>query len=102
MTLSPPRNARMAAAADYSWVTGELTYVHAGKGAWVVRYASLDTEDRFGGSMVLTTGVNVNRFREGDIVTVRGEVLDDGRPGGSLGGALYRPIDIKLEEREGR
>ncbi len=41
---------------DYSWITGQLFYIHADGGLWVLRYAGVDSEDRFGGSVVLAYG----------------------------------------------
>jgi hypothetical protein len=85
---------------DYSWITGQLTFVHTGtSGVWVVRYATVDTEDRFGGSVVLAANVEMRNFREGDLVSVRGEVLNEGRATNILGGALYRPSHIDMIER---
>jgi hypothetical protein len=84
---------------DFSWITGQLYYLHVDGGIWVVRYASVDTEDKFGGSVVLTAGVPMHNFREGDLVSVRGEILNNGRPAGHVGGALYRPEHIDMVER---
>jgi hypothetical protein len=84
---------------DYSWVTGELFYVRSARGQWVVRYATVDTEDRYGGSVVLAAAVNMKNFREGDLVTVHGSILNEGRGSRYLGGPLYRADDISMIER---
>jgi hypothetical protein len=84
---------------DYSWVTGQLQYVHANGGLWVVRYATVDTEDRFGGSVVLAPTINMKNFREGDLVSVHGEILNEGRATTVLGGALYRASHVDMIER---
>jgi hypothetical protein len=84
---------------DYSWVTGQLFYVHAGGGMWVLRYAGVDEEDNYGGSVVLTSAVNMRNFREGDLVSVTGEVLKDGRASKHLGGPLYRATSVNMVER---
>ena len=84
---------------DYSWVTGQLCFVHADGGLWVVRYATVDTEDRFGGSVVLASVVNMKNYREGDLVTVHGSILKAGRASKYLGGALYRAEGIDIVER---
>src|SRR5205823_4031776 len=42
-----------AARSDYCQLTGRLCFVHTEGGVWVLRYASEDREDRFGGSVVL-------------------------------------------------
>ena len=84
---------------DYSWVTGQLFYIHAGKGLWVVRYATVDTEDPFGGSVVLAPAVNMKNFREGDLVSVQGEILNGSRASKNLGGPSYRADHVELIER---
>jgi hypothetical protein len=84
---------------DYSWITGQLFYVHADGGVWVLRYASVGEEDRYGGSAVLATAVNMKNYREGDLVSVSGEVLDQGRASRHLGGCLFRASSIDMIER---
>jgi hypothetical protein len=98
---SPPLSGRDRAGHehDYSWITGYLYYVHADGGRWVLRYAALDQVDRYGGSVVLAPGMEMGNYREGDLVTVHGEVLSEGRATRSLGGALYRVQLIEMVER---
>jgi hypothetical protein len=84
---------------DYSWITGQLFFVHADGGVWVLRYSSVSEEDRFGGSAVLAPAVNMKNYREGDLVSVSGEVLDQGRASRHLGGCLFRASSIDLIER---
>ncbi len=84
---------------EYRWVTGQLFYIHAESGLWVVRYAPVDREDRYGGSVVLAPAVNMDGFQEGDLVTVRGEILNEGRAYKYLGGPLYRGLEVHLEDR---
>jgi hypothetical protein len=89
--------------ADYSRVTGRLSYVHTGGGAWVVRYAPIDCEDLYGGSVVLAHVTDLDTFKDGDLVAVEGKILDDGRRGSkALGGARYRASIITLIERPAR
>ena len=90
---------RTGNALDYSWVTGQLYHIHADGGLWVVRYAPLDKEDRFGGSVVLSSTASMAGCREGDLVTVRGEVIDEGRASKFLGGPAYRASSIDLIAR---
>jgi hypothetical protein len=90
---------RMGHEADYSRITGYLYYVHTDGGRWLLRYATLDQVDRYGGSVVLIPCMEMGKFREGDLVTVRGAVLNEGRTSRSLGGALYRTQMIELVER---
>ncbi len=84
---------------DYSWITGYLYYVHANGGQWVLRYADLDQPDRYGGSVVLAPTVEMQHYREGDLVRVHGEVLREGRATSALGGAFYRAQIIQMVER---
>jgi hypothetical protein len=84
---------------DYSWITGYLYYVHSHGGRWVLRYAALDQLDRYGGSVVLAPTVEMRSYREGDLVTVRGEVLQDSRALPDLGGPFYRAQIIEMVER---
>jgi hypothetical protein len=84
---------------DYSWITGQLHYVHADGGLWVLRYATVDTEDKFGGSVVLAPAVNMKNFREGDLVSVRGEVLSEERASRALGGPRYRAVAVDMIDR---
>jgi hypothetical protein len=90
---------RVGNALDYSWVTGQLFYIHAEGGLWVVRFAPLDKEDRFGGSVVLSSTASMAGCREGDLVTVHGEVIDEGRASKFLGGPAYRANSIDLIAR---
>jgi hypothetical protein len=92
---------RVAIADDASWVIGELQYVHADGGIWVVRYAPLDKEDRYGGAVVLAKGQDMSKFREGDLVFVKGSMLNEGRASKFVGGPLYRATSIELNERPG-
>lgn len=85
-------------AADYSKLTGRLYYVHADGGLWVLRYASLDVDDGKGGSVILARDRQMNHYREGDLVTVEGEVISD-KGSTRLGGPLYRVRSIVLVDR---
>ena len=84
---------------DYSWITGHLFYVHTDGGKWVLRYTAIDEVDRYGGSVVLTPTVEMRNYREGDLVNVFGEVLNNGQSVRPLGGALYRVNSIQMVER---
>ena len=93
-----PEKPSMAHADDYSWVQGTLYRVHVRGGVWVVRYASLDVTDRFGGSLVLARDHRIDDLHEGDLVRVQGELLND-RSSVFLGGPLYRVLDVTLLQR---
>jgi hypothetical protein len=90
--------ARVEHAPDYSWVTGQLFYVHADGGLWLLRYAPVGKEDANGGSVVLARNLSMESYREGDLVTIRGQVMDH-RASRFLGGPLYQARSITLVER---
>jgi len=91
---------RVDRAPDYSWLTGQLFYVHADGGLWVLRYAPLWKEDPNGGSMVLARDLRMDSFHEGDLVTVHGEIISQ-HGSEFLGGPLYQVRSIKLIEHTG-
>jgi hypothetical protein len=91
---------QVGCAEDYSWVTGQLFYVHTADGAhWVVRYASIGQVDKYGGSMVVVPTVEMKNYRDGDLVCVQGQVLQDKGAPGHLGGAVYRLTSISMINR---
>ncbi len=89
---------RVERAADYSRLTGQLFFVHADGGLWVLRYASLSNEDANGGGVVLARDRQMDSYREGDLVTVHGEILNQ-RGSRFLGAPLYQASAIELVER---
>jgi hypothetical protein len=90
--------ARVDRAADFSWLTGQLFYVHADGGLWVLRYAPIWKEEANGGSVVLAREVPMDSYREGDLVQVRGDILQP-KASSSLGGPLYHVQSIELKDR---
>jgi hypothetical protein len=90
--------AKIGNADDYSWITGQLFYVHVEGGQWVLRYASVGQEDKYGGSVVLA-GADMRNYREGDLVSINGEILNQGRASRHLGGPLYRVDSMTMVER---
>jgi hypothetical protein len=93
---------KVGCAPDHSWITGQLFYVHADGGRWVLRYTSVGEQDKYGGSVVLAPGVDMKNYREGDLVSVNGKVLSDARTSAHLHGALYQATSISLIERAGQ
>jgi hypothetical protein len=65
----------MRHAEDYGWLQGTLEYVHSNSGRWKLRYAPLWAEDRFGGSVSLEPGAWLDKFREGDVIYMEGELV---------------------------
>ena len=92
---------RVGRAADYGWLTGQLFYVHADGGLWVLRYAPLWKEDPNGGSVILARDRQMDSYREGDLVKVHGEILNQ-KGSIFLGGPLYRAESIELIDRSAR
>ncbi len=80
---------------DYTWVTGQLFQEG---GYWIVRYATPETVDRFQGALILAGEKALDQFRAGDLVSVRGTVVQN--PRGGL--ALYRVTTVDLIERNGQ
>lgn len=63
-------------AGDYSYLIGELQY-HRKNGEWRLRYASIDEDDRYGGSVTLVEGAHMMiDVKEGMIVKVEGSLVD--------------------------
>ena len=89
---------RVSHASDYSRLTGQLSFVHADGGLWVLRYAPLAEEDRNGGSVILARDRMMNNYREGDLVTIEGQVISE-KGSARLGGPLYRVQAISLVDR---
>jgi hypothetical protein len=96
--LSPRYESRAGHAPDYSWLTGQLFYVHADGGLWVLRYAPLSTEDSNGGGVVLARDLRMDSYRDGDFVTIHGQLLGQ-KSSIFLGGPLYQGKTIELIER---
>jgi hypothetical protein len=64
-----------AHAGDYTWLSGELQYVYA-RNVWTVRFASVDEEDRYGGSVTLQPFGPMTEYKSGQYVRVEGQLVD--------------------------
>ncbi|GIW80281.1 MAG: hypothetical protein KatS3mg105_2088 [Gemmatales bacterium] len=60
---------------DYGVLIGTLQYLHVDQ-SWRLRYASIDEEDRYGGSVTLVETGSMEQFNNGDVVRVTGQFLD--------------------------
>lgn len=87
-----------AHSADFSKLTGQLSYVHADGGIWVPRYGSLSQEDANGGSVILALDRVMSNYNEGDNVTVKGRIISQ-RGSTRLGGPLYQVREMNLVNR---
>ena len=76
---------------DYSWITGQL---EIRGGQYFLHYATPETVDRLGGSVMLAVTGNMSAFRNGDLVSAHGTVVQhSGRT------AVYRTQTVDLVER---
>lgn len=67
---------RYGHASDYTWLKGRLEYI-ASQRQWKLRYISLNQEtDTFGGSVILSDLTELENYRTGDFVLVRGQLAD--------------------------
>ena len=64
-----------AHAPDYSWLQGELTYLHS-RNCWRIRYASVDEDDKYGGGVYLTETGPMDNFKDGQLVRIEGRPAD--------------------------
>jgi hypothetical protein len=62
-------------ASDYTWLTGELSHIPS-KNQWRLRFASIDDEDKYGGSVTLDASLELRGFLSGQLVRVEGEMID--------------------------
>jgi hypothetical protein len=62
-------------APDFSWLVGELQYLEV-RNAWRLRYASVEDEDRYGGSVTLVEMGSLTGLRNGQRVRVEGRLVD--------------------------
>ncbi len=62
-------------APDYTWVQGELVYLHS-HNCWRVRYASVDEDDKFGGGVNLVETGPMDNFKDGQCVRIQGRPSD--------------------------
>jgi hypothetical protein len=65
-------------AEDYGWLSGEVEYSRISKG-WRLRYASVDEEDRYGGSVTLGEHPLLHGLKDGQYVRVTGRLGDTGQ-----------------------
>ncbi|WP_020469449.1 hypothetical protein [Zavarzinella formosa] len=72
-------NPKYGHADGYEWVVGELCLSEAKK-SWRIRYAGLDSDDQYGGSLTLSgADILLEHMVNGQLVRVEGEVLEKNR-----------------------
>jgi hypothetical protein len=77
---------------DYSSLTGTLSFIPQ-KNQWRLRFASIDVEDRYGGSVTLDVGPQMKQYHDGQIVKVDGHIVDQDSHDPS---PLYRVNSVSL------
>ena len=87
-------DACFAHAKDYGWLRGRVEYSRLSKG-WRLRYASVDEDDRFGGSVTLADGIHLHSLKDGDLVEVRGRLAD---PAADSASPLYQ-VEVLVKAR---
>jgi hypothetical protein len=60
---------------DYTWLTGEIQYIHT-HNAWHLRYAPADEKDRHGGCVTLSGDLVAAGCQSGQVVRVEGYLLN--------------------------
>lgn len=63
-----------AHAEDYSWLVGQVEYSCIRKG-WRIRYASVDEDDRYGGSATLADEGQLGNLKDGQLVRLTGHFV---------------------------
>lgn len=59
--------------ANYQWLVGKLDYSKIQQ-AWTLRYASVEEDDRYGGSVTLVEPGRMSSFQSGQLVRVEGRM----------------------------
>ena len=91
---------RIGHEADYTWLSGQLYRLEGSTGAlWMVRYATAGEQDKHGGTVLLAPAVNMQNFRDGDLVSIKGEILNGGQKSEQMACPVYRASEISLIER---
>jgi hypothetical protein len=60
---------------NYRWLVGRLDYSKIQR-SWVLRFASVEEDDRYGGSVTLVDTGRMATFKSGDLVRVEGSLVD--------------------------
>ena len=98
--VRPAYRERIGHDEKYAWVTGQLVRLQGERDmVWVLVYATPEEQDPHGGALLLTTAADMRNYRDGDLVSVQGRLLNGGRPSEQLGLPMYSASDINLVER---
>jgi hypothetical protein len=83
-----------AHADDYSWLRGEVEYSRISKG-WRLRYASVDEDDKYGGSVTLSG--ETEKLKDGMHIMVKGQMQNPEARGIS---PLYHADSVEMVEKK--
>lgn len=75
MTPPPVAAPRFGHEPHYRWLIGTLDYSRTQR-AWLLRYASFDEEDRYGGCVTLLLPHRATSFKRGQTIGVEGALID--------------------------
>lgn len=74
--LESPRSAvSPGCGPDHRWLVGRLQYLYV-RDAWRIRYAAPESDDRYGGTLMLVNPGSMTAFHEGQLVRVEGRVVE--------------------------
>jgi len=60
---------------NYHWLVGTVDYSRI-QSAWLLRYASVEEEDRYGGTVMLENSGRLKALKNGQLVRVEGHVIN--------------------------
>jgi hypothetical protein len=77
---------------QYHNIAGRLAYLPSGGGTWLLHYGD-NGADRVGGLVILSPVARMDGLRNGDLVSVQGELLNE-RPEAGFGAPVYRAYEV--------
>lgn len=79
---------------NYRWLVGTLDYSRIQRG-WLLRYVSLEQDDRYGGCVTLVAPNQETQFKRGQTVRVEGSLVD---PESRQLRPAYQVSNVRVEE----
>ncbi|MFO0863498.1 MAG: hypothetical protein U0744_02355, partial [Gemmataceae bacterium] len=74
--ISPALADKVGRDEKFAWITGQLRNEN---GRWVLWYATPEVIDPYDGHLPIMTEMDMSKFRDGDLVSVHGQVVTQGR-----------------------
>lgn len=81
---------------DYTWITGRLARVPGDSHRLMIRYATANETDTYGGSMILANSPEVLKHQPGELVCVYGKITSKLHSAKGGPGAVYQVTQIYL------